>query len=121
MIFQLILSILLQNGVFLEPENTNWKFRAFSIELQVLSLSINAFRSIGRDFQTLCWNLLYVSWTSKGIVESLTLNISSFAHFTKPLMNISGSQFFRPALRKSSWLAGKSFDCTSKGMLNNSQ
>ena len=34
-------------------------------------LSITAFRSIGREFHTLCWNLLYVSWTLRGIVESL--------------------------------------------------
>ena len=48
-----------------------------------------------------------------------TLNSWSFAHFTKPLMNISGPQYFRPAIRKS-WLARTSSNCTSNGLLNNS-
>ena len=54
------------------PIQTYWKS---------LSLSITAFRLIGREFQTLCWNLLYVSWTPRGIVESTFHYASQTFHY----------------------------------------
>ena len=53
----------------------------------IFSLSITAFRFIGREFHTLCWNLLYVSWTPRGIVESLGGIVESTFHYASQLFH----------------------------------
>ena len=59
----------------------------------MIFLSITAFRSIGREFHTLCWNLLYVSWTPRGIVESLGGIVESTFHYALQPMTHSGKYF----------------------------